>query len=215
MKKVVITASLALAVSLANAQSAGLTFSVTTDQDYFDPHPYGYVTTYPGGVANVGMWDYQSEWIVARTEFNLAGAAIAQAVSVSFHLRSTSILFGNPSNAVSPFAVFTYTGDNLAQLGDFLPAGRVSLGNVTLGPAGDLSYSFDVTGLYNAAVARGDLAFGFGVDQKTTPNVFASLDQFTINVAAVPEPSTWALFGVGGLALALARSRRRSGGRPT
>jgi hypothetical protein len=215
MKTLFATAALCAASLGCFAQSneiRGLTFSVTTDTDYYRPPPfqYGYVTR---DRATAGMWGSQAEWIAARSEFDLTGQQAAGSVVLSFQAVSVT---RRHDFAPALIRVGTYAGNNLAELNDFTPTWQGALPGIDLATfaAGTL-YTFDVTALYNAAIARGDFAFGVGIDNREFADTFAAFDGFTLAVAAVPEPQTWALMLAGGAALGLGRLARRRMAGPT
>jgi hypothetical protein len=211
MRKLLIGAALGLASIVAMAQTtvSGLSFSVTTDVDYDPTNPAtGYVTQ-GGSSATAGMYGYQAEWVAARSEFDLAGEQTASSVVLSFVLTSVS----RPEEQLGTAAfmpVRAYIGDNTASLSDFTPTWTGDIGSVDFGTLAVGSVlSFDVTSLFNAAVARGDAAFGVGIDNRTVPDSFASFNDFSLAVTAVPEPGTCALMFAGLFAVGFATRQRQ------
>jgi hypothetical protein len=195
--------SVASVGALAQTQIQGQTFTVTADQSFSLPGgPYGDVTM--AEPATAGMWGESSEWIAARSEFDLAGQQAAGSVWLSFRFLDMLAPAGSPI----PMALGWYTGDNAATVSDFNPGlfGLAALDLAGLG-AGEI-VQFDVTSLFNEAVARGDAAFGVGIDNRTLPNTFGRFESFTLTVSAVPEPASYALM-LGGLAMVGALARRR------
>ena len=209
MRKMMAGAALVLACGATYAQTTlnGLSFTVSADTDYFSGH--GAYVTLASPTATAGMYGYASQWLVARSEFDLTGQQAAGSVFLSFKLAGTS----RPPEQLGTsgfMPVRSYIGDDLAQGSDFAPTWTGDIGNADFGSlaAGSL-LSFDVTSLFNAAIARGDAAFGVGIDSKVIPNSFAYYSDFALSVSAVPEPGTAALMLVGlGSVLALARRRR-------
>lgn len=193
----------------AQTQIDGLTFSVTTDSDYFQPEPYQYGYVTPGPVATSGMWGNSSEWIAARSEFDLTGQTFASNVtlSIQFLNTSSSTYPPIPSGIPVPMSLRWYTGDNQARLQDWgiaaTPIGTLDVSTFTAGQF----LSFDVTTIFNAAVARGDAALGIAIDNRSIPNQFASFRDFSLTVSAVPEPSNYAFMLAGMALLGLARRR--------
>jgi hypothetical protein len=196
--------SVASVGALAQTQIQGQTFAVTADQSFGLPGgPYGYVTM--AEPVTAGMWGESSEWIAARSEFDLAGQQAAGSVWLSFHFLD---MLAPAAYGPIPMALGWYTGDNAATVSDFNPGlyGLATLDLAGLG-AGEIVH-FDVTSLFNEAVVRGDAAFGVGIDNRTLPNTFARFESFTLTVSAVPEPATYALM-LGGLAMVGVVARRR------
>jgi hypothetical protein len=145
-------------------------------------------------------------------EFDLATLAVGPATASFTYL--TASIFRDPSRPLTgQLFVDTYAGDNQASLLDYGQPSTGSLGSFTLESHafGD-TISFDVTSILAAAIGRGDAALGMRLRPSFSSfaDTSASFGDFTLTVAAVPEPSTYALFMVGFSATALALRRRRA-----
>jgi hypothetical protein len=212
MRRLLIGSALCAVTALSSAMSTidGKTFSVTTDTDYYSEHPYGYITS----DATAGMWGHLSEWIVVRSEFDLAGSKTAQNAILSFTFNSVyNIRWGAEFDYDLVLPVTAYVADNIASVSDYTPLGRNVIGEFHTLPLvrGD-TISFDVTDLFNAAVRRGDAGMGVGIDQLFASDTFVYFENNSFKLSVVPEvpePSTYA-FMLAGIALLLYRKKRVS-----
>ena len=224
MKKLVVAAA-ALCVASAGAwaqtEIAGLTFSTWTDNDYYRGAGIpldGYVAVGPSALG--GQWyQYGGQYTSARSEFNLAGQQAANAVMLSFQFDGRSTVMGAAQTPSMPVILSWYSGDNVANVSDWrdvtFPPGSLfwiraheKFGEFDAASfASGQTLSFDVTSLYNSAIARGDAALGIGLDFYQFSFQYARFSDFTLTVPAVPEPSTYALTLVGLVAVAMLRRR--------
>ena len=218
---VVLWMGVAGSVFAQDAVVQGLTFTVWTDHDY-DLVPgklYGTVATGEASVFTAGL----GEWSVGFSEFNLAGLQASDSVVLKFDAGTTWAYQGDVIPALGSLALTEYVGDNAATVSDYgMSTSVASIGSFQIesqAPGDQLS--FDVTSLYNAAIARGDAAFGVRFNIPTGGTFWggslfsaASYNNVSLTVAAVPEGSTWALM-LGGLALIAFAKRRRVSGGPT
>jgi len=199
----------------------GLTFTVWTDHDY-DLVPgklYGTVALGDASVFTAGL----GEWSVGFSEFNLAGMKASDSVVLKFDAGTTWAYQGDVIPAFGNLALTEYVGNNVASVSDYgtsTSVGSIGSFQIESRAPGD-QLSFDVTNLYNAAIARGDAAFGVRFNIPTGGTFWggslfgeANYNNMSLTVAAVPEASTWALM-LGGLALIGFAKRRRVSGRGT
>ncbi len=102
-----------------------------------------------------------------------------------------------------------YTSFGLKYTGSTLAGTRTELERTAFGgPPGTPGSGFSVTSRYSWDLPNdyaGDFTVGFG-----SADISVSFDAAALDVAFVPEPSTWALFGVGAAALIGVVNRRRN-----
>ena len=199
-----LTIALTAASAAASAQTMqGMGFTFTTDGDY---PVYGYVT--PGAHSgNYGGLEFD----IALAEIDLSGLTQSSSATLSLHYASGALYHygGNTPYALPATGRVTlmqYTGDNVAATSDYRAPNQGTVGSFELQTVGvGNRVSFDVTGLYNAAIARGDPAFGLKIlmdgfyGGAPIADEFAYYDDITLTVATplVPEPSTWMLMFAG------------------
>ena len=204
----------ALTAGASAASINGLTFSVTADEDYYLPEPYsyGYVTLGSGG-AEAGMWGYNSEWIAARSEFDLTGISRVSTATLTFmYYQSSSSQPATPGYPDSGFSerIFTYMGDNQAEKHDFTPNGASTIGSID-GIGATLLHNtvltFDVASQVNAILGGGGDSLGVGINWSAADH-FASYGNFVLTVTPVPEPQTYAMLAAGLALLGAVRARQ-------
>lgn len=191
----------------------GQAFTFVTDEDY--PF-YGYIMS---GAAENGNFA-NTEWESGFAEIDLAGLNYSPFAALSFRYASCFINNARCRSDQFPLASgvasFTeYVGDNAASTTDYPSHGVGTIGSLNLaGTSTNIGLSYDVTSLYNAAIARGDAAFGVHVTipggrfDSAPVNEFVTFDSFALIVSPIPEPSTYILM-IAGLCAVGATSRRR------
>lgn len=216
MLRTAVGAACLLVSSMANAYTDvnPLTFSVYADSDY------PYCCTVNRG--NVFVYAAYSDYFArGMAEFNLLGpiAYRGEPVYLSFnYLSSSSQQYPYPAPFVAPISISAYIGDNLAARPDYSVAAFASLGIFqTAGLAFGDRITYDVTSIFQFATRADAPALGFrlamaggtgGAPHSASFGNFALLP----SVAAVPEPSEYALLiaGLGAVGWAV---RRRKGQR--
>jgi len=175
----------------------------------------------PAGKAEVGR--YFSEEVRGLSEYDLAGLSNAASAFVTFNVFKAGGLFSgaNDTPFTGSITVEAYAGNNLEDLADYEAASLGTVGSFAVSPAGvsvgDV-FSFDITALFNTAIANADSSFGIRLradpvnpdsEAWTFDNFRLTTDNQCVGASCdVPEPATLALLGLGIVGLA-ASSRRK------
>lgn len=201
--------------SVASACGGGVG-SVSTG-DHFHSNTGGSFGN-PAGLAEVGEFSGSDcEEVRGLSEYNLAGLSSGSAF-VTFEVYQAGGLF--PGSNDFPFdgtiEVKAYEGNNVEDISDFQA--------LSLGTVGDFAtsslvvgntLSFDISSIFNSAIADGFSSLGMRLEAVTDPNggawVFndfrlTSTDDSTS--VSVPEPATLGLLGLGLAVIGFKRCKR-------
>lgn len=134
MRPILAAAAAAIGIACATCAEAATIKGLMFRRDrgrgllHTEPFSYGYVTL---GGSTAGMWGYQSEWIAARSEFDMTGVDRVSLVVLSFTYGGSYAIPGryDLGGSFSEHA-FTYLGDNQAQKHDFTPPERRDLATI-------------------------------------------------------------------------------------
>jgi hypothetical protein len=170
----------------------------------------------PAGKAEVGR--YSSEGVRGLSEYNLTGLSTASSAFVTFNVFQAGGLF--PGVNDFPFTgtikVDGYAGNNLEDIADYQAP---SIGAVGTFGTGGLAVggilSFDITGLFNAALANGDVSLGMRlIADPLNDNGAWTFDNFRLTTdnqtSVVPVPAGLPLMLTGLVALGWRSYRRRA-----
>jgi hypothetical protein len=233
-RKWVTAAAAALAVTglaMPGAQAAlitdGFTFAVAsnlTDQStgtHFHSNTGGAFGN-PAGKAEVGR--FSGEAVRGLSEYDLTGLSAAASAFVTFNVFNEGGLFAgtNDTPFTGSITIEAYLGNNLEDISDYQAAVTGTVGTFAVSPAGlDVGdiLSFDITSIFNAAIAASDVSLGIRLRaDPLNPNSQAwTFDSFRLTTESectpgapcgAPEPTGLALVGLAIGALALARRRR-------
>lgn len=226
-------AAVALSLGCVGAQAAlitnGFTFSVASDGGNQDSGSHFHSNTggafgNPAGKAEVGR--FFGEEVRGLSEYTLSGLNASGSAFFTMNVYRQGGLFAGANN--TPFSgrilVDAYVGNNLEDISDYQAA---SLGNVGsfvvngpgLNPAiGDV-FSFDITSIFNSAIAAGDTSLGIRLRADRGNVDYAASEAWTFQdfrltsdnqtTHPAPEPGSMALalLALGGMT-AVAKARR-------
>ena len=218
-------AILAAAPATAQTITEGVTFSVATAEgacaagDHFHSNSGG-VFGNPAGRAEVG--NFALECVRGLSEYDLGGLETSSSVFVTFAVADDGGLFAGVNDF--PFSgtinVVAYAGDNLEDVADYEAASTAAVGSFdTAGLMVGSVLSFDITGLFNAAILGGGTSLGIRLERAGegptnrgawTFGTFRLTNDDQTSVGIVPEPSTVILLASGLVAVAgVGHLRRR------
>lgn len=209
-------------VLTANADTItdGFTFAVASDDGdttvgtHFHSNTGGAFGN-PAGKAEVGS--YFGEEVRGLSEYDLAGLAAAPSAFVTFNVFSEAGLFvgENDFAYLGPVSINAYMGNNTEDLSDYeAPAtGFVGTFDTTGLSVGDI-LSFEITSIFNSAIANGDASLGIRLAIAGAPNGGAfTFDSFRLTTTddstVVPLPAAAPLL-IGALAVLGMAFRRRA-----
>lgn len=203
----------ASAVTITN----GFTFTVADGCDGVGNHFHsstGGDFGNPAGRAEVG--DYSCEETRGLSEYDLTGLGAAASAFVTFDVDMLAGLFPgvNDFAYVGDIDIFAYQGNNAEDISDFNAASTGMVGTFsTTGLAVGNTLSFDITAIYNAAIAAMDSSLGIMLRIADAGNggAITFLDfRLTTDdqTSAVPIPAAAFMFPLGIAALRMARRKK-------
>lgn len=215
----------ALAFAFAGAAQAatitdGFTFAVASGGDtsvgtHFHSNTGGSFGN-PAGKAEVGR--YSSEGVRGLSEYNLTGLSAASSAFVTFNVFKAGGLFTGTNDF--PFTgtikVDGYAGNNAEDISDYQAASIGAVGSFgTGGLAVGGILSFDITALFNAALANGDTSLGIRLIADPLNDSGAwTFDTFRLTTdnqtSVVPVPAGLPLMLTGLVVLGYRSFRRRA-----
>lgn len=170
----------------------------------------------PAGKAEVGR--YGSEGVRGLSEYNLTGLSTASSAFVTFNVFKAGGLFAGTNDF--PFTgtikVDGYAGNNTEDISDYEAASIGAVGSFgTAGLVVGGVLSFDITSLFNAALANGDISLGIRLIADPLNDRGAwTFDTFRLTTdnqtSVVPVPAGLPLMLTGLVALGLRSFRRRA-----
>lgn len=169
----------------------------------------------PAGKAEVGR--YSTEGVRGLSEYNLTGLSAASSAFVTFNVFKAGGLFTGTNDF--PFTgtikVDGYAGNNAENISDYQAASIGAVGSFgTGGLAVGGILSFDITALFNAALANGDTSLGIRLIADPLNDTGAwTFDTFRLTTdnqtSVVPVPAGLPLMLTGLVVLGYRSFRRR------
>lgn len=209
-------------IAQANTITDGFTFAVATAGGGSATGSHFHSSTggdfgNPAGKSEVGS--FFSEEVRGLSEYDLTGLSSATSAFVTFDVYKLAGLFPEENDFpyVGDIAVDAYSGNNTEDVSDFeAPSiGSVGTFSSTGLSVGD-TLSFDITSLFNMAIAEADTSLGMRLAITGEPNGGAlTFDTFRLttdnqsSVGTVPLPATLPLL-LAALGLVGWRARRRN-----
>ncbi|MEK8029022.1 PEP-CTERM sorting domain-containing protein [Pseudaquabacterium rugosum] len=226
-----IAAATAIALASSAAQASlitnGFTFAVASGSDvsagsHFHSNTGGAFGN-PSGKAEVGR--FASEEVRGLSEYNIAGQSSASSAFVTFSIFKEGGLFPGVNSIPFTGTIFVeaYAGNNIEDISDYQATTLGAIGSFVASPLslspGDV-ISFDITSVFNAAIAANDTSLGMRLRVNPANADYAqsfawTFDNFRLTTDnqstvptgnTVPEPTTLALVAVA--LAAAARSKR-------
>ncbi|MBK1830318.1 PEP-CTERM sorting domain-containing protein [Verrucomicrobiaceae bacterium R5-34] len=142
------------------------------------------------------------------TEFIITGQPTTTSASLEFD--QTGILLGGSFDIIIEAYQANGAIDVIADYSS-PSTGTVATFSSTDYERGDTGISFDVTDIYNAAIANGDTAIGFRfklVDESPAIQQVVTYGNSVLNITTVPEPSSTLCITLGAGLLLLRRNRK-------
>lgn len=226
VKQVVWTAGWMVAMVSAQADTItqGFTYAVasaggsTATGTHFHSNTGGAFGN-PAGKAEVGR--FGSEEVRGLSEYNLTGLTSATSAFVTFDVYKAGGLFTGTNDFpfTGSIAVDAYVGNNLEDISDYQAASSGAIGSFsTTGLFVGGVLSFDITGIYNTAIANGNTSLGIRLQASPLNDRGAwTFDTFRLTtdnqgtINNVPEPQSVALLlaGLGVMGVLRARQTRQ------
>lgn len=173
----------------------------------------------PAGKSEVGS--FSGEEVRGLSEYDLSGLSSSASAFVTFDVFSLGGLFAGTNDFLydGPISVVSYVGNNLEDISDYEIASSATVGSfLTGGLAVGNTLSFDITSIFNAAIADGDGSLGIRLAISGAPNGgAATFDTFRLTsddqstMPAVPLPAGFPLLFTALAGLGFLRHRKSRG----
>lgn len=227
LKKLLIVLALgSLTLSVAGVASAatitnGFTFAVASGADQSVGTHYhsntGGAFGNPAGLAEVG--NYSIEEVRGLSEYSLTGLASASDAFFTFDVYGTGLFTGvNNFPFNGTIDIVAYQGNNTENISDYQAPVTATIGSFsTVGLNVNDIFSFNITNIFNDAIAAGWSSLGIRLQTEDTQNYGGAwvFNDFRLtntddSTAPVPEPTTMLLFGTGLAGLAAVGRRKKA-----